>query len=170
MALGSKHIRVKSVKQDWTCFVVYVSRNAPRGRDMSWTIEDWTEDIRTSRPQALAEAIAVTGVRDSWADPCPFGRVDVIAEPAESWSVDVELSRELMEAPYAAAFLKEAVFGVMDVLLVDGPSPLLGVRLRVVGLVIDSVRSSQMAFRLAGRDAGKKIRAGARLRRLGRAE
>jgi translation elongation factor EF-G len=53
-------------------------------------------------------------------------------------------------------YLQEAIFGVIDVLMTAESAPLRNVRLKVVDAVVHPVDSSRMAFRRAGRDAGRK--------------
>jgi hypothetical protein len=54
-------------------------------------------------------------------------------------------------------FLKAAVFGLLDVVLTAGYLPLRDFALRVVEVDSHPIDSSIMAFRKAGRDAGRKL-------------
>jgi hypothetical protein len=54
-------------------------------------------------------------------------------------------------------YLRAAAFGVLDVVLTAGPLPLRNFALRVIDIQSHPADSSIMAFRRAGRDAGRKL-------------
>lgn len=81
----------------------------------------------------------------------------MVAEPTEQFEVitEVKMTPELE----ALRFPESVIYGVLDVLMVAGPAPLAGVRLRLKDADWDPVDTSAMAFPQAGRDAGRKIAA-----------
>jgi Elongation factor G, domain IV len=65
-----------------------------------------------------------------------------------------EESRQLIEN----GFLDYLVFGLLDVLMAEWAHyPLLNIRVRIVGVQIDRIRSSKMAFRRAAREAARQL-------------
>jgi hypothetical protein len=103
----------------------------------------------------LPRVVRVEGLREKHLGPrCEYGRVVFEATPAEEFSVSgpaTALSKE------GQAFVQAAIFGVLDVVLTAGPLPLRKFALGVVEIQDHPVDSSVMAFRRAGRDAGRKL-------------
>jgi hypothetical protein len=54
-------------------------------------------------------------------------------------------------------YLDWVVFGLLDVLMLSESAPLKNIRIILEKTEIDAVNSSCMAFRHAGRDAGRKL-------------
>jgi hypothetical protein len=102
--------------------------------------------------------VIVTGERDHHLGPrWEFAKLTIVAEPAERFEIvnEVRMTPELE----ALRFPEWAIYGVLDVLMVAGSAPLTGVRLTLKDAGWNPVDSSAMAFRQAGRDAGRKIAA-----------
>ena len=100
-------------------------------------------------------AIRVEGVRKAHLGPrMDFAKVEFVVEPGEDLMVvfqvaGLEASREHLE------FLEWAVYGFLDVVMLAGTYPMRKMKITVVGAEVDPIESSAMAFRLAGRDAGR---------------
>lgn len=90
----------------------------------------------------------------------------VEVEPAAGFVVDCPAAL----AETHPLFVREAVFGVLDVVIAAQPHPLKDFLLRVVEMEVHPVDSSQHAFRRAGHDAGRKILAELGLRCCGSPE
>ena len=102
-----------------------------------------------------------------------YASVTIIAEPADAFAVSVELPPgvlQQMRDPYGSrvarvpggrydggAFLEETIFGVLDILVTADVYPLLGMHLRLVEAAIHPVDSKPYAFRMAGRQVGRRI-------------
>ena len=78
-----------------------------------------------------------------------------MAEPAERFEVvnEVQAQRGLE----ALRFPECAIFGVLDILMVSESAPVASVRLTLKDALWDPTDTTAMAFRQAGRDAGRKI-------------
>jgi hypothetical protein len=118
----------------------------------------WFDAIQSDPSMLLDRSISVTGLRDKHLGPrWEYANVDVLFEPAALF--EVRFGPDISHDDSDRAFLDAAIFGVLDILLVYGPDPLRNVRITLTRCEIDPVRSSQMAFRQAGRDAGRKVMA-----------
>jgi hypothetical protein len=122
-------------------------------------LEEWAASavhmIRTSSVPIRADVIAKGGYERHW-DPPQFARIEIGAAPSEWFQVEVALDREILTAMEQNGFLKEAIFGVMDVLIAAQPAPILRITLRISGAELGPF-STQHAFRMAGRDAGRRL-------------
>lgn len=117
-------------------------------------LDDWYDNLLSRRSATLAKQVCVEGVREAHLGPrWEFARVVVNAEPSPSFSAqcDPRVSVEHEE------FVRAAIFGMLDVLLVADPAPLREVCLRVVEVDVHAMDSSTIAFRRAGRDAATKL-------------
>jgi hypothetical protein len=118
-------------------------------------LELWFRDIVERRSAKVPRVVRVVGVRDKHLGPrCDYARVVVEAEPANQFSVIGPTGPLTTEGEL---FLRAAVYGVLDVVLTAEPFPLRDFALRIVEIQSHPVDSSIMAFRRAGRDAGKKL-------------
>ena len=116
----------------------------------------WAEGLLREKPLSLKSRLSVTGERNQHLGPrWEFAKVQVSLEPAASFEVveAVPPSDELRQYGY----LDWAVLGLLDVLMVAESAPLSGVRVILEKAEYHPVDSSPMAFRQAGRDAGRKI-------------
>ena len=58
----------------------------------------------------------------------------------------------------AGTYIQSAIFGVLDVFLVEAwPNSLRNIRVTLLDLTIDPLEASDFAFRMAGRDAARKV-------------
>ena len=116
----------------------------------------WAEELPKLGSITLKSKITVTGERDQHLGPrWEFAKIQVSIEPAPSFEVvdAVPANEELRQFGYH----DWAVFGLLDVLMVAESAPLTNVRVILEKAEHHPVDSSQMAFRQAGRDAGRKI-------------
>jgi hypothetical protein len=120
-------------------------------------LAQWFENLSTRASLALTNTVRATGVFDKHIAGWRFAQIEIAVEPAEQLSVEVELPEEQRFAMERDGYLEEAVFGILDVLMTGETAPLRNVQIRIVGAKIHPVDSSRMAFRLAGRDAAKKV-------------
>jgi hypothetical protein len=125
-------------------------------------LREWLDDVAARSPATLTRPARVVGVRDAHLGPrWDRAEVEIEAEPAARWSVEVDLPGGQSLLPEQTDFLRQAVLGVLDVLTTRPPQPLLNLRLRIVGARFDPVDANARAFRLAGRDAAEKLIAAA---------
>jgi hypothetical protein len=116
----------------------------------------WADGLLASKPLPLNRRITVLGERNQHLGPrWEFARIRVSIEPAPGFEVIdvVEADVKLRQLGY----LDWAVLGLLDVLMVAETAPLTGVRVILEKAEHHEIDSSQMAFRQAGRDAGRKI-------------
>jgi hypothetical protein len=107
------------------------------------------------RSAKLSRAVRVEGIREAHLGPrCEYGRVVVEAEPATQFAIS--FPKEPLSAN-GEVFARSAVLGLLDVLLTADPFPLHEVALRIVEIQVHPVDSTVVAFRRAGRDAGRKV-------------
>jgi hypothetical protein len=124
-------------------------------------LEAWFRDLVDRRSAKLPQTLRVEGVREAHLGPrCEYGRVIVEAEPSAQFTVSVPAG----PLPVGGDdFVRAAVMGVLDIVLTADPFPLRDFALRIVEIHPHPVDSSVMAFRRAGRDAGRKLLEGAGL-------
>lgn len=118
-------------------------------------IDLWQKSFLTWSTIKLPGPLRVRGVRDAHLGPrWERAAVEFVLEPATDLTVVIDI--ENVDKDPDQKYVEAAIFGLFDVLMVSGPCPVRGVRVRVVDLEIDPIESSQMAFRQAGRDAGRR--------------
>jgi hypothetical protein len=123
---------------------------------MNQLLLKWFNDLANRRSLVIQETVLVGGVRDKVLGPrSDFAAIEVLCEPAEE--PELEVSAANKDEAKRGGYLDQAVYGLLDVLLTQSLYPLRNVRITVTKFSIDPIKSSQMAFRLAGRDAGSKI-------------
>jgi hypothetical protein len=116
----------------------------------------WAEELPKLGSFALKSRITVSGERDQHLGPrWEFAKIQVSVEPAPSFEVVdlIPTTEELRRLGY----LDWAVFGLLDVLMVAESAPLSNIRVIFEKAEHNTIDSTQMAFRQAGRDAGRKI-------------
>ena len=85
-----------------------------------------------------------------------YAAIELKVEPSDCFEVDFsdrlkninDESKELLDA---------AVYGILDVILTHLIQPLRNIKINILSANIHPVDSNKMAFRKAGRNAGKKI-------------
>ncbi len=118
-------------------------------------IDLWFKDLLERQSAKLPQRLRVEGLREAHLGPrCEYGRIVVEAEPAETFVL--ECSPELL-AKGNEEYVRAAVMGVLDVVLTAGPYPLKDFILRIVEVHPHPIDSSSIAFRRAGRDAGRRL-------------
>jgi len=119
-------------------------------------LQSWSEDLCSSSPLSLRATVEVLGERSADIGPrSEKAKVRVVAHPADRFEVVNKMSKT--EALDRLGHPEAVVFGILDVLMVSMTAPLRNVRLVLDQVEFDPIRSSAMAFRQAGRDAGRKI-------------
>jgi hypothetical protein len=124
---------------------------------MTHYLDRWARDA-VSRPSLpLERSVRVEGVRQAHLGPrMEFARIEFLVEPAQEFQVAMELPPR-DTSPEQIRFVDSAIFGFLDVVLLAEQRPYTQFKLQVVGAEVDPVSSSLIAFRLAGRDAGRKF-------------
>jgi hypothetical protein len=116
----------------------------------------WAEGFLELSPGYIKHRVSVVGERNQVLGPrIEAAKFNVTVEPSETFEV-VNLVPET-EVLKGAGFPDWAIFGILDVLLVADFGPLREVRIILEEVGYDEISSSPMAFRQAGRDAGRKI-------------
>ena len=124
---------------------------------MNEHLQKWAQSLVSVKSRLLTRTIRVEGVREAHLGPrMDFAKVEFLLEPAEELDVvlqvaGIEASREQQQ------FVESAVYGFLDVVMMAEPYPVKKMRITVVGADVDPVNSNMFAFRLAGRDAAKKL-------------
>lgn len=116
----------------------------------------WHQELLQLGSLTVKSKITVTGERNQHLGPrWEFARLQVSVEAAPRFEViDAVPGKKESTHPN---YLDWAVFGLLDVLMVAESAPLKNIRITLETLEDHAVDSSPMAFRHAGRDAGRKI-------------
>ena len=116
----------------------------------------WPQELQKLRSLGLKSKITVIGERNQHLGPrWESAKVQISIEPAAHFEVIDSAPPD--ELARREGYLDWAVFGLLDVLMVSESAPLKDVRITIEKVEHDNVDSSRMAFRQAGRDAGRKI-------------
>jgi hypothetical protein len=116
----------------------------------------WPQGLLELTSLTLKSKVTVTGERNQHLGPrWDFAKVQVSIEPASQFEVVDAVAAN--EEARQEGYLDWAVFGLLDVLLVAESAPLKNIRITLESIETHAVDSSPMAFRHAGRDAGRKI-------------
>jgi hypothetical protein len=116
----------------------------------------WQQELLKLNPLALKSKVTVTGERNKHLGPrWEIARIQITVEPAPDFEV-VDVHPDNQEAR-KEGYLDWAVFGLLDVLMLAESAPLKNIRIILEKAELDAVNSSCMAFRHAGRDAGRKL-------------
>jgi hypothetical protein len=116
----------------------------------------WHQELLAFNSLILKSRMTVIGERNKHLGPrWEFARIQVSVEPALSFEVieAAPTTEEIRQEGY----IDWAILGLLDVLMVAESTPLKNIRVTVDKIELHAVDSSQMAFRHAGRDAGRKI-------------
>ncbi len=124
---------------------------------MKVDLDEWLKELPGRRQLTIREPVSVVGTYDkhlgpSWA----FAQIELTAEPAEAWDVRVALSDDERVEMLKDDWLREALLGVLDVLVSRPSDPLLRIRITVTAARF-SFESSRRAFRAAGRRAAEAL-------------
>jgi len=115
----------------------------------------WTDGLKELSQSKFPFHLKVEGEFNSYlVYAVQFVKVQFSIEPAEQLEVIVgdKIPVHLQGLP----LVDWAVFGLLDVLMLQGPLSIAKARIVVEGAEYDRIESSPMAFRFAGRDAGRK--------------
>lgn len=122
------------------------------------TLTDWFEELQSKSRTSIPHPVQVVGTYRVHHDASYFAEVEILAEPSTEWSVELGVSVDDYPELQSWGLLSAIVFGLYDVLAVDSVGrPLLDLRIKIIGLKIDPVGSSWLAFRMAGRKAAEQI-------------
>lgn len=120
-------------------------------------ITEWAKDFKARVSLELRKPVEVEGVCNVHLGPrWEFAKILLRAEPADEFCFDVNLGdkkRRFEDEGYIDSLIK----GLLDSLLVSETAPLRKVRVTLISAEDHEIDSSTVAFRLAGRAAGRKI-------------
>jgi translation elongation factor EF-G len=118
----------------------------------------WDSGQPAQRSILLTKPITVLGVRNKQLGPRgEFAKVQITLNPSSSFEVlDNVAERGALER-LGVSWPDPVVFGLLDILMLAEPGPLYKVSAVLEMVWYHEVDSSLMAFRHAGRDAGRKV-------------
>ncbi|HEX7062334.1 MAG TPA: hypothetical protein VF200_10210 [Woeseiaceae bacterium] len=119
--------------------------------------QNWTNSLLTAPPVALTQPFEVGGEHNKHLGPrWEFAKVRFRVEPHDGLDLQIQplLKLQSLEQRH---FLTSAAYGLLDVLLTDLTGPVRNMRITVIDAEESTVDSNQHAFRMAGRDAGRKL-------------
>lgn len=120
-------------------------------------LEKWTKSLVSSRSLPLNRTVQVEGIRKAHLGPrMDFAQVSFVVEPADAFNAVVQVPNIEANVEHQR-FVEWAIYGFLDVVMMTEPYPTKNITLTVVGAEIDPVSSNMVAFRLAGREAGRKF-------------
>src|SRR5262245_23832289 len=86
-----------------------------------------------------------------------FAGVQLELTPSDEFVVDDKLESKVREYAQKTGWYDQIVFGVYDVLMIQTITPFRNFKLSILAIDFNHIESNAIAFRLAGRDAAKKL-------------
>jgi hypothetical protein len=118
----------------------------------------WAEEIMTRTPASLDGSRRVTGEYGPTTGPRrQYAKVKFLVEPAEAFKVVTAIEGIEGDRFWGHNYPDWAVLGLLDVVLVAWPQPLRRIKITVMDADYHPLWSSRMAFRMAGREAGRNL-------------
>jgi translation elongation factor EF-G len=118
----------------------------------------WAEEIMTRTPARLEGSHRLTGEYGPTTGPRQqYAKVEFLVEPTEEFEVFTAIEGIEEDGFWENNHPDWAVLGLLDVVLVAWPKPLRSVKITVTDASYHPLWSSRMAFRMAGREAGRKL-------------
>jgi hypothetical protein len=118
----------------------------------------WAEEIMTRTPARFEGSHRVTGEYGPTTGPRrQYAKVEFLVEPAESFEVVTAVESIEDDQFWENVNPDWAVLGLLDVVLVAWPQPLRSIKITITNADYHPLWSSRMAFRMAGREAGRKL-------------
>ena len=124
---------------------------------MKIDLTEWVQDLYGRRQSTIRRPPSVAGKQDRHLGPrWEYAEIELVVEPADVWEVQVALPEADRTEMEKDDWLREAILGILDVLVSRPLHPLLRIRLKVTAARY-SFESSRRAFRMAGRNAGEVL-------------
>lgn len=118
----------------------------------------WASGPPEQKSILLTKPITVLGVRSKQLGPRgEFAKVQITLSPAPSFGVIDDVAERAELERLGVSWPDPVVFGLLDILMLAEPGPLYKVSAVLEMVWYHDVDSSLMAFRHAGRDAGRKV-------------
>jgi hypothetical protein len=121
-------------------------------------VQRWYQDLMSRSKLKVEQEIEAWGEYQKILGPRQmYARVKVAIGPGDSLKVSDNLPPDKASRLYNYGYDEPIVFGVLDVMLTCKQSPVFPFNLTILDVDIHEVHSSPLAFRLAAREAAKKI-------------
>ena len=118
----------------------------------------WGEGLPERASIRLTTPLTVVGERKKIVRPkAEFARVRLTVHPAPAFEVEDSVAEKAELERLGVGWPDAVIFGLLDVLMRSEPGPLYTVRVVLEHVWYHHVDSSEVAFRHAGRDAGRRI-------------
>jgi hypothetical protein len=120
-------------------------------------LRDWIENLQSRTDIRVTKKSTASGEYFSHNGPSiKSAYVELEISPDNEPSVDISKLDNTNEN-IDPEIINSVVFGVMDVMLTSLSSPIKNYKLTINNLGYDEIQSTQIAFRMAARDAAQKI-------------
>lgn len=121
-------------------------------------LNQWLNEFPSRKSWRLKYSVSVTGRRERhWSDRSEFASISITIDPAENFEVvDRVPCRGEIEA-LRVGWPATVIFGLLDVLMTTESYPLYKVRVTLNDAAYHVTDSTEIAFREAARDAGRRI-------------
>jgi len=121
-------------------------------------LNSWAQNVIKRKSIPLQKVIEAEGLRDTHLGPrWEFAKIKIQAEPSDNFVVHFNINDSKREKLDREGYLQAAIFGICDVLLVSNQAPLRDICITFLDAEEHEVDSSPNAFRMAGRDAARKL-------------
>jgi hypothetical protein len=121
-------------------------------------LRQWLNGLPSRKSWRLKRPVSVTGRREKhWSDRSEYASISITIDPAEHFEVvDRVPCRSEIEA-LRIGWPQPIIFGLLDVLMTMESYPLYKVRVTLNDAAYHDTDSTEIAFREAARDAGRRI-------------
>jgi hypothetical protein len=124
---------------------------------MTEQLRRWADSLESLPPIRLRKVLEVVGEQDRHIGPrWESARVTFRLEPHDGLDLRITTSSKL-ERMEELLFLTEAAYGLLDVLLTQPSGPIRDISIVIIDAESSETDSSKHAFRMAGRNAGRKV-------------
>ena len=120
-------------------------------------LEMWAKDVFTRNPLEITKEIYVKGIQKKHLGPrLEYAVIELKVEPSDCFRVEIHETLKKLDND-SKELIDAAIFGILDVILTHNILPLRNLNIHFLSVDIHAVDSNIMAFRKAGRDAGRKM-------------
>ncbi|MGE5265210.1 MAG: hypothetical protein ACM3S0_17665 [Acidobacteriota bacterium] len=127
---------------------------------MSDYVQLWCNNLLSRSSYTVSQQFETWGECNKHVGPSYwYAKVNITLGPSPDLQVIDNMEKVKSDRLNQAGWFDQIVYGVLDVMLTDFSAPCKTFRLTILDVQIHDVDSNAIAFRLAGKDAARKIAA-----------
>ena len=120
-------------------------------------ISEWFDNLKSESETVWKKSITVVGVCNTHTGPSfRYASITLVFSPSNQFMIEEELSVDISKLIHDRDWYRSIIFGVFDVMLTIPMLPIRNFRITITNIDYSEIESTQIAFRLAARDAARK--------------